>query len=320
MADRYARQRCLPQVGEAGQRRLADARMLVVGAGGLGATVLPLLAGAGVGQLHIVDPDSVQEDNLHRQLLYTMADLGHPKAEVAARALRARNPECNVAAHVAWLEPGLAGRLVPEVDVVIDAADRFAVSYALSDQCRQAGVPLISASVLGWEGYVGGFCAAAPSLRALFPALPARAARCASAGVMGPAVAALAAVQAQMALAVLLDSRPSPLGQLLRIDLASWHVSSFRFDEACEMPGPAVIGRDALGPADVVVELRSRQERVQPATPTAIRMTLERVADWRPPPGRRVVFACATGLRAWRAATAVSQRCGNPVAILLAPP
>lgn len=298
---RYARQICLPEVGPAGQAKLAAARVLVVGAGGLGAAVLPLLAGAGVGHLRVVDPDVVDESNLHRQTLFRMSDLGRAKAEVAVEALAGLNPECRVSALVGRLDPVIARVELPGVDLVVDAADSFAVSYALSDLCHAAGTPLISASVLGRQGYVGGFCGGSPSLRAIFPDLPAQLGTCAADGVMGPVVTTLGALQAQMALSVLLGHDPSPLGQLLNVDLTSWRLSGFRFDDT---PEPESTTPEILAPAqitadDLVIDLRTRD-----------------AADLRPPQGQRVVFVCTTGLRAWHAATALRARGHDRVAIV----
>lgn len=313
--NRYARQEILPEIGAAGQARLAAAKVLVVGAGGLGSALLPLLAGAGVGHLTVVDPDRVEASNLHRQTLYRMADLGQPKAKVAAREMRALNPDCHAQALVARLDPALARGLIATADVVVDAADSFAVTYALSDLCLVAHKPLISASVLGRAGYAGGFCAGAPSYRAVFPDLPPALQSCATAGVMGPAVALLGAMQAQMVLAVLLRHQPAPLGQMLRVDLANWQLSCFRFDAAPETSGPEVIAAAEVLPNDLVIELRPESEAAQPAHPQAQRLSPEAL---HPPAGQRVVFACTTGLRAWRAARTLSARCGNPVAILAA--
>lgn len=169
---RYARQIILPQVGPAGQKRLAAARVLVVGAGGLGAPALPLLAGAGVGRITIVDGDVVSLSNLHRQTLFTQADCDRPKAEVAASRCRAINPEITVDVVTEALTPATAPERVAGADLVLDCADSYAVSYMLSDLCHAAGVPLISASCLGLGGYAGGFCGSAPSLRAVFPDAP----------------------------------------------------------------------------------------------------------------------------------------------------
>ena len=194
---RYARQIALPEVGPAGQDRLRAARVLVVGAGGLGVPVLHYLAGAGVGSITVVDGDRVEEANLHRQPLYRMDDLGRSKAEAAAQALRALNPDVVTQPQTRWLDPACAPDLVAEADVVLDCADTFAASLTLSDACRDADLPLISGSALGLTGYAGGFCGGAPSLRAVFPDLPQTAASCASAGVLGPVVAMIGAVQAQ---------------------------------------------------------------------------------------------------------------------------
>lgn len=318
-ADRYARQRCLPEIGTAGQDRIGRARVLVVGAGGLGATLLPQLAGAGVGRLWIVDHDTVALSNLHRQTLFRMGDLGRSKAQTAAAALAALNPDCRVTADPAPMTPERAADAVAAVDLVIDAADSFAVTYALSDACRVAGVGLISASVLGRAGYVGGFCGTAPSYRAVFPDLPPALGRCATGGVMGPVVATLGALQAQMALSVLAGLAPSPLGQMVRVDLAEWRMSGFRFDTAPEPDGPcpAIIGPAGICPADRLCDLRGADEA--PLFPGARRVTAIEAAALPPCPGRRTVLICASGLRAWRAAQALAARPGSgPVAILAA--
>ncbi|MYM55822.1 HesA/MoeB/ThiF family protein [Thalassovita mangrovi] len=298
---RYARQTCLPEVGEVGQARLAAGRVLVAGAGGLGASLLPLLAGAGIGLIRLYDPDRVEESNLHRQTLFRMDDIGRPKALVTAETLRGLNPDCHVSTVVSRLDPLTARSEIPQVDIVIDSADNFAVSYALSDLCLATGTPLISASVLARRGYAGGFCGGAPSLRAVFPDLPGQMQNCATGGVMGPAVATLGALQAQMALSVLLGHDPSPLGQILNLDLASWHLSGFRFDGAPEpaRATPEVISGAELSAADLVVDLRS-----------------DNGAEVSPDPDQRVVFVCNTGLRAWRAAKWLSASGHDRVAIV----
>lgn len=288
--NRYIRQSCLPEVGDEGQARLAAARVLVAGAGGLGSALLPLLAGAGVGQITLYDPDSVEAHNLHRQTLYRMSDLGRPKAEAAARHLRALNPDCRVTPSASRLNPDTAQPAISNADLVIDAADNFAVSYALSDLCRAAAKPLVSASVLGRQGYAGGFCGGAPSLRAVFPDPPPIAATCANAGVMGPAVATLGAMQAQMALSILLGHVPSPLGLILSVDFSSWRVSQFRFDGAPEPEGalPEIVARATIRDDDLLVDLRADGV----PDPTGLSLS----------PDQRVVFLCSSGLRAWRAA------------------
>ena len=208
MLDRYSRQTILPEVGAEGQGRLRDARVLVVGAGGLGSPVLQYLCAAGIGHLVVVDHDKVEESNLHRQPIFRMTDVGALKARAARDALMASNPEVHIEAVCEQLTPTNAARLVGEVDIVVDAADSFAATYVLSDECLRAGKPLISASVLRLSGYVGAFCGGAPSYRAVFPEMPRQAGSCATAGVLGTAVGVMGVLQAQMVLAVLLQLQP----------------------------------------------------------------------------------------------------------------
>ncbi|MEO1460326.1 MAG: HesA/MoeB/ThiF family protein [Pseudomonadota bacterium] len=307
-ADRYARQSVLAEVGAAGQARLGAAHVLVMGAGGLGAPVLPYLAGAGVGRITVVDGDRVALSNLHRQILFAEAEIGEPKATAAAAALARLNPEVTVRAVTDPLDPANAEALLAGADLALDCADSFAASYALSDACLAAGVPLVSASALGLSGYAGGFCGGAPSLRALFPELPAQAARCETAGVLGPVVGILGAVQAQMALAVLLGIRPSPLGQFVTLDGAGLRFGGFRFDGASE-PADALrfIAESAIAPADFVVDLRGKEEAPMPVHPAALRLDASAFGPGGPRPaaGQRAVLCCRSGLRAWRAARAL---------------
>lgn len=315
---RYARQIALPEIGPEGQARIEAARVLVVGAGGLGVPVLQYLAGAGVGAITLIDPDVVEETNLHRQPLFRMGDIGLPKARAAAAALSALNPAVAVAFHVGALDPANAPTLLEGCDIALDCADSFAVSYALSDACMTAGVPLISASALGRAGYAGGFCGAAPSLRAVFPDLPERAATCATAGVMGPLVGMIGALQAQMALAVLLEHAPSPLGQLVTIDGASWRMGGFRFDGAPEPDATQslpFVAQSQLAPRDLVIDLRDEVEAPTPAAPHARRMVIDDAASLRPAPGQRVVFCCRSGLRAFRAARLLQTHWQGQVAL-----
>ena len=304
-AGRYDRQSILPQIGDAGQARLARAHVLVVGAGGLGVPVLQYLAAAGLGRITVIDPDRVELGNLHRQTIYG-GQIGRFKAEAAADFIHRLNPEVEVRADTTWLGPQNADDLVVQADLILDCADSFAASYILSDSCIQAGRPLISASAQALGGYAGGFCAGAPSLRAVFPDLPDQLANCATAGVLGPVVGMIGCLQAQMALAVLLGMQPSPLGQLIRYEMRGFRLSSFRFDNAPEPAGPQhrFIARAELRPDDFAVELRAQNEAPQPFVPWARRLRAEDFgADGPcPTPGQRAVFACRSGLRAWRAA------------------
>ena len=317
---RHARQIILPEVGPEGQARLRAAHVLVVGAGGLGCPVIQYLAGAGVGRLTIIDPDVVDLGNLHRQPLYRLDDIGLPKAEVAKDRIAAIDPEIAVEAIVEVLDPLSARILATQADVVVDAADSFAVTYTLSDCCLENHVPLVSASALGLAGYVGVFCATAPSVRAVFPDLPDRAASCSTAGVLGPVVGTIGALQAQMTLLLLLELNPSPAGQMLTVDLATLHINRFSFRDAREPTDFAIpfVGKEELTQDDTVIELRAVEEAPKPVTAQALRLSAEALDHWRPADTNRVVFCCKTGLRAWRAAKKLHMWGHHEIALLAA--
>jgi molybdopterin/thiamine biosynthesis adenylyltransferase/rhodanese-related sulfurtransferase len=319
MSDRYARQTILPEVGPEGQARLAAATVLVVGAGGLGCAVLPYLAAAGIGRLIIVDHDAVEESNLHRQPLYRMSDLGQPKVHAARAALAALSPATAIEAAHERLSSLNAAPLVARASVVIDAADSFAVTYLLSDSCRQAGKPLVSASVVGLSGYVGAFCDGAPSYRAVFPQLPRSAGSCAESGVLGTAVGVMGTLQAHLALALLLGW-PSVAGRLLSVDFRTLHVGSFSFaaaSEPLEQPIP-FIAPGEVGAGDVVIDLRSTSEAPVSPFPSALRVALETLEKAQLPLPRepRIVLCCRSGLRAWRAAEALRSQGHAHLALL----
>ena len=303
---RYIRQTVLSEVGLNGQDRLSRTRLLVVGAGGLGCAALPYLAGAGVGSIMIVDPDRVSLENLHRQTLYSMSDLGAGKAETAARALSRLNPESRICTVAESLTPSNVVSLLAGADIALDCADSIAATYILSDACHELGIPLVSASAIGLSGYAGGFCGGAPSVRAVFPDPPSQPATCAEAGVLGPVPGTLGCIQAQMALSVLLDMQPSPLGLLVALEARTLRFSSFRFDGATE-PGERrypFVSRDAIDQRDLVIDLRGEDEAPVPATPSAIRACVTELGIGGPLPERnqRVVLCCRSGLRSWQAA------------------
>ena len=320
MSDRYARQSILPEVGAEGQARLGAAVVVVVGAGGLGCAVLQYLAAAGVGRLMIVDHDRVEESNLHRQPLYRMTDLGRPKVHAARAALLQANPEVRIDTLEERLTAANAARLVAMADVVIDAADSFAVTYVLSDACQRANTPLVSASVLGLSGYVGAFCGGAPSYRAVFPELPRAAGSCAEAGVLGTAVGVIGTLQAHLALAVLLKWQPAALGRLISVDFGTLHLGGFSFAGAREPGGRALafIAPAEVSVADIVIDLRSLTEVPVSPFPSAVRIGVEALekAEMSFPAEPRIVLCCRTGVRAWRAARALQSQGHANVALL----
>ena len=319
MSDRYARQSILPEVGAEGQARLGAATVVVVGAGGLGCAVLQYLSAAGVGQLTIVDHDRVEESNLHRQPLYRMTDLGRPKVHAARAALVQTNPEVRIDTLEERLTAANAARLAA-ADVVIDAADSFAVTYVLSDACRRANTPLVSASVLGLSGYVGAFCGGAPSYRAVFPDMPRAAGSCAEAGVLGTAVGVMGTLQAHLALALLLKWQPAPLGRLISVDFRSLHLGGFSFAGAREPAGAALafIAPTEVCVADIVIDLRSLAEVPVSPFPSAVRIGVEALekAQMSFPTEPRIVLCCRSGVRAWRAARALQSQGHANVALI----
>lgn len=311
MSERYARQIVLPEVGAAGQARLAAASVVAVGAGGLGCPVLQYLAGAGVGRLTIVDHDRIEETNLHRQPLYAMADIGKLKAEAARDALRRFNPGVAVEAVAERLTPQNAVALVGGADLVVDAADSFAVTYVLSDACLAAAKPLISASVIGMTGYAGAFCGGGPSYRAVFPDVSVEGGTCASVGVLGTAVAVLGGLQAHLALHLLLGLEPAVLGRVITFDARRLAFGGFGFAGSPEperlVPfiAPASVTAD-----DLVVDLRSLEEAPQSPFAGARRLDVDGVETLltEPSPQGRIVLCCRSGQRALAAADRLRER------------
>jgi molybdopterin/thiamine biosynthesis adenylyltransferase len=183
----------------------ASARALLVGVGGLGCPAAIALARAGVGLLALCDDDRVERTNLHRQILFDDADVGSPKLDAAARALRKRAPGTALNLHPHRLLPGNAVGLVSQYDVVLEGSDNFATKFLAADACALAGVPIVHASAVRWVGTALAVGAGGgPCYRCLFEDLPEGAApNCAEAGVMGPVVGIVAAAQVDLALALI---------------------------------------------------------------------------------------------------------------------
>jgi molybdopterin/thiamine biosynthesis adenylyltransferase/rhodanese-related sulfurtransferase len=260
---RYARQLSLPQIGELGQRRLGAARVLMLGAGGLGSPVLTALAAAGVGTIGIVDSDSVEISNLSRQTIYSMADLGLSKAEAAAANLRAQNPLVTVVPHAVRLTAANVLTIVAEYDIVIDGTDNFDTRHLAHDAAALLGKPYVWGSVLRFDGQVTVFWATAPTtpvtLSDLFPETPAlnEAETCAVAGVLGSVCAGIGAAMATETLKLIVGFGDVLLGRLLVHDglEGSWREIAFgRGDSRAALPlnseAPAADAPAADAPLD----------------------------------------------------------------------
>src|SRR4249919_3992980 len=251
--ERYSRHLRLPQFGLDGQRKLERARMLLVGAGGLGSPAAFYLAAAGVGFLRLVDDDVVDRSNLQRQILHTDAGIGTAKVESAAQRLAALNPRIRIDPVQARVTTENVEALIRDVDVVIDGADNFPTRYLLSDACVQMGKPLVYGAVHRFEGQVSVFDAGrkrgeAPCYRCLFPEPPSAedAPNCSEAGVFGVLPGLIGLLQATEALKLVLGIGQPLAGRLLHFDALSLRFRETRLgpDPDCPVCAP---GRDFTG-------------------------------------------------------------------------
>jgi len=247
---RYRRHLQLAEIGEAGQQRLRQARVLVVGAGGLGCPILQYLAAAGVGTLGLADADQVELTNLPRQILYGTEDVGQPKVEAAARALRRLNELGNYELHKIRVSPENVRDLVAAYDVVVDGSDNFPTRYLLNDACVSLGRPLVSGAIYKFEGQVSVFnYEGGPTYRCLFPEPPtaAEAPDCNTTGVLNVLPGLIGTVQATEALKVVLGLGDVLSGRLWVLDTLSFQSRTLRFHRD---PVQSAINLDTANPAD----------------------------------------------------------------------
>ena len=237
---RYSRHLRLPEVGDAGQRKLAAARVAVIGAGGLGSPAAFYLAAAGIGMLVLADDDIVDRSNLQRQILHTDDRIGVRKTESARLALSALNPRVGIEAFAERVTSDNVERVLDGANVVIDGADNFAARYLLNDACVKLGKPLVYGAVHRFEGQVSVFDAGrhrgkAPCYRCLFPEPPPpeAAPNCAEAGVLGVVPGVIGLLQATEAIKLILGIGESLAGRLLHFDALAMH-----FRETRLMPDP----------------------------------------------------------------------------------
>lgn len=159
----------LPEIGEEGQRKIRQAKVLIVGVGGLGSPIATYLTGAGIGRIGIIDDDVVDITNLHRQVLYTEEETGQSKAECAKRRLRALNSEVEIDAYHMRLTKDNAKELISRYDIVVDGIDNFATRYIVSDECQRQGKPYVYGAIRGLEGQVAVLCKGHCTYRSLLP-------------------------------------------------------------------------------------------------------------------------------------------------------
>ena len=240
---RYSRHIILPNVGGAGQRKLLDSKVLVIGAGGLGSPILLYLAAAGIGTIGIVDFDKVDTSNLQRQILHTDADVDRPKVESALEHLRALNPTIEIIGHDTLLNADNVMEIMEPYDVVIDGTDNFPVRYLVNDATQFLGKPLVYGSIYQFEGQATVFMPGqdAPCYRCLFPSPPppGTVPSCAEGGVFGVLPGVIGAIQATEAIKLITGEGDSLVGRLLLYDALhmDFQEVKIRWDADCPVCG-----------------------------------------------------------------------------------
>ncbi|SFF88231.1 adenylyltransferase and sulfurtransferase [Halopelagius inordinatus] len=218
--DRYSRHIIMDEVGPEGQKRLLDARVLVVGAGGLGSPAVEYLAGAGVGTLGVVDDDVVERSNLQRQVIHGDGDVGRPKVESAADFVARLNPDVTVETYETRLDKSNVEDVVSGYDVVVDASDNFPTRYLLNDFCRLREIPIAHGAIYKFEGQVTTLASDGPCYRCLFPEAPepGTVPDCATTGVLGVLPGTVGCLQATEAVKLVLGVGEPLVGRLLFYD------------------------------------------------------------------------------------------------------
>ncbi len=321
----YSRQLLLKEVGASGQALLARSRVLVVGAGGLGSPVLQYLAGAGVGHLGIVDADTLDASNLHRQPIYSLADAGRLKVDLAAAAVRRINPSVSVETQARRLAADNALDLIETHDLVVDCSDNFRTQFLVNDAAVLARRPAVFASVYQYEGQLQVYKPQAghACLRCLWPDAIADGlvGNCAEAGVLGPVPGAFGSLQALLTIKVLLDMPGQLRGELLLLDFMNFSSVKLQARRRAQCAAPACAYIHGLQNEDPGLELRfaSLAEAVQRGFAVIDIRSAEELAA-RPagarhiplqalladpallPEGREALLICASGRRSSAAA------------------
>ncbi|HQU66975.1 MAG TPA: HesA/MoeB/ThiF family protein [Albidovulum sp.] len=243
--DRYARHIVLHEIGGMGQRRMKEAKVLVVGAGGLGSPALLYLAGAGIGTIGVIDNDTVSVSNLQRQVIHTDARIGQPKVFSAEAAMKAINPHVEVRPYNRRLTAGDAAALFADYDLILDGSDNFDTRYLVNVAAVAAKKPLISAAITQWEGQIGLYDPArgAPCYACVFPERPAAglAPTCAEAGVMGALPGVVGSMMAVEAIKAITGAGETLRGRMMIYDAlyGETRVFTVKRDPGCKVCGQA---------------------------------------------------------------------------------
>lgn len=238
---RYSRHLIMPNVGSAGQRALVGAKVLVIGAGGLGSPVSLYLALAGVGTIGIVDFDTVDVTNLQRQILHSDADVGRRKVESAKETLEAHNPDVNVIIHEEPINADNAMDIIPNYDIVVNGADNFATRYLVNDAAYLAGKPLVDGAILVFDGQASTYIPGETCYRCLFPdpPPPGEVPNCAEAGVIGALPGLVGSIQALETIKIAMGIGATLSGRMLIIDALTMEFREIkvRRDPDCKLCG-----------------------------------------------------------------------------------
>lgn len=240
---RYSRHLLIPEIGEKGQRRLFGAKVLLLGAGGLGSPAAVYLAAAGVGTIGIIDADVVDESNLQRQIIHRTVDVGRPKVDSAADFIRNLNPDVKVVKFQERLDSTNANRILEGWDVVLNGCDNFPTRYLLNDACYFLGIPIVDGSIFRFEGQVTVYNPAdkGPCYRCLYPEAPPAelAPSCAEAGVLGVLPGIVGTLQAAETIKLLVGAGESLLGRLMLLDALrmKWRELKLHKDPECPLCG-----------------------------------------------------------------------------------
>jgi adenylyltransferase/sulfurtransferase len=275
---RFIRQLTLPGFDEVAQRRLLAARVLVIGAGGLGSAVLPALAAAGVGTIGIVDDDTVEESNLHRQTIHTAADVGRLKVESAADRVRALAPAASVVPIAERLDAGSAARLLDGWHLVVDGSDNFATRFLVNDECVRRDVPLVWGAISQWGGQVGSVWRS-PTYRDLFPTPPAPGdvLSCAVGGVLPAVCAVVGALMSADAVSLLTGTGDPLLGRIVTYDARTARFRDLAFgpaDLSTPIPTPEEPPMtDTVTPAELAAMDRANLQLVDVREPWEVELT-----------------------------------------------
>lgn len=340
----YSRQLRLPEVGPEGQARLRGASVLLVGLGGLGSPMAMYLAAAGIGRIGIVEFDAVDASNLHRQVLFGSSQVGRNKLAAGAERLRDLNPNITIDEHPGALSRDNARSIVSGYDIVADGADNFATRYLVNDSCVLEGKPLVSSSILAFEGQLSVYNHdGGPCYRCLFPVPPPPGAipSCAEGGVLGVLPGVMGTLQATEVIKLVLGLGEIASGRLLHYDALALSFMNFRVtrDPRCALCGEApsiseLVDYDAfcgggasadslvrqLSPAEaaefveladtVFIDVRDLHERLADSLPRSEHIPLDQlIADGVPfPASSRLVIYCATGSRSLLAAESLMRR------------